>query len=188
MSFLIKQFGLFSNQILSPELGSDTPNPIKMESPDTVIALRISIISNEFDSVRTLNILMRTLIHYAIDAVNPYVVHLLVDAGVIVWTRDLYEILDKADDVRLDNEPPLHGFVEYSDACGNILDEVIPQVDICDFGFRCQKQSPLDFIMCTNVPLSFINKIINATMVKNQQEIDAAIHLLDRNGMKVVVR
>ena len=31
-----------------------------MDSPDTVIALLISIISNEFDSVRTLNILMRT--------------------------------------------------------------------------------------------------------------------------------
>jgi hypothetical protein len=109
-----------------------------------------------------------SFLQYAIVSVNPYVVHLLLDAGVTVSTGHLYEILDKANVTWWDDEIPLHGCVEFSDACGHILDQIIPHVDICDFGYRHgPKQSPLQFIMCTNVPVSFINKIINASMVKD---------------------
>jgi hypothetical protein len=109
-----------------------------------------------------------SFLRYAIDAVNPYVVHLLLDAGATVSTKNLYEILNKANVRRYDDEIPLHGCVKFLEACGQILDEIIPQVDIRAFRFQqCPTQSPLEFIMGTLVPVSFINKIIHASLVEN---------------------
>ena len=103
-----------------------------------------------------------SFLHYAIDAVNPHVVHLLLDANVAVSTVHLFEILYKAEFFSQD------GVIPALDACEHILAEVIPQVDICDFSFRNKpKQSPLDFVARTNLPVSFVKIIIHASLIQN---------------------
>jgi hypothetical protein len=83
-----------------------------MDSPDTVIALLISIISNEFDSVRTLNILMRTSKSLNAAACDPTVL-----ANVVKNTpamnkdnlRLLFVLQSRVQMVSFEVPPPFYG-------------------------------------------------------------------------------
>ena len=83
-----------------------------MDSPDTVIALLISIISNEFDSARTLNILMRTSKSLNAAACDPTVL-----ADVVKNTpamnkdnlRLLFVLQSRVQRVSFEVPPPFYG-------------------------------------------------------------------------------